>query len=364
MQIERTGRISYGDATLNVTEEGISAARAAGGPKGADDWEREFKNQVFKRIVQTMTRLGWTCTMPETSAHDLKHYGGKVCAWSARRKRFCQKGDLKADLYTCGRSITLKMFQSINTPDRADHEGRYQSDLEKHMPYTVRLEMERTRRRISRYLCNVFTGYEVSPPSRQPVGPSGITAMEWVRANTLTSGHYVEELGHARIHSKYNDTARDGGTIKHGATVWYKDWRTKRIFKGQAFYSLNSSWYIVSGKYGHDTVQTSDIYTIQPENLRGRLGHDYREKRLNNEMNAAIKEMRFERAAQLRDILFPTKEPLFMLYHTGHNLYHRACFSGYANNVIDAGKFTRKQLDEFIGKDVTEDHLGRVEAAA
>lgn len=359
-QIERSGKISLGDASLSVTEEGISAARAAGGTKGVDLWERDFKNQVFKRIIQMMTRLGWTCVMPEITAHDLKHYGGKVSAWAARRKRICHKGDLKADLDICGRSIDLKMFQSVNAPDRPDHDGRYQSDKEDHMPYLMRLEMERTRRRITKYLCNVFTDYQVGEEYRPKVGPKGITALEWKDMELRRSGHFVEALGHARIHCERSETGRDGGKIVHGATVWFKDWRTKRIFRGTAFYSLNDSWKIVFGKYAYTVCQIQDIYSAPPENLRRRLTADQREKRLSSEMNKAVKEMRFERAAQLRDILFPKAEPLFMLYHTGHNLYHRACFSGYSNNTHDAGKFTRAQLDGFIGEGVTEDHLNRV----
>lgn len=361
MQIERTGKINLGTASLSVVEEGSYNVRDYSVQKA---WERDYKNQVFKRVVWMMRNIGWTCTMPEVDQYAKKQYGYGIAEESARRERFCQKGDLKADLEMSGRSITLKFFQSINTPDRADHEGRYQNDLEKHMTYLMRLEMQRTRNRITKYLCSVFTDYHLNPEHFGPlvVGPDGMTALEWKDHNTRKSGHYNAELGHAPIHSKCNETARDGGTIKHGATVWYKDWRTKRMFQGTAYYDLNTAWYLVSGKYGHSVVHTNDIYTIQPENLRSRLSHGDREKRLNSEMNKAVKEMRFERAAQLRDILFPTAEPLFMLYHTGHNLYHRACFSGYSNNTHDAGKFTRAQLDSFMGKGVTEDHLSRVVA--
>lgn len=359
MQIERTGKINLGTASLSVVEEGSYNVRDF---KIQKAWERDYKNQVFKRVVWMMRNIGWTCTMPIVDPEDKKRYGFGIAEESCRRKRFCQKGDLKADLEMSGRSITLKFFQSINTPDRADHEGRYQNDLEKHMTYLMRLEMQRTRNRITKYLCNVFTDYHLNDEHFGPlvVGPDGMTALEWKDHNTRKSGHYNAELGHARIHSKCNETARDGGIIKHGATVWYKDWRTKRIFQGTAYYDLNTAWYLVSGKYGHSVVHTNDIYTIQPINLRDRMSHGDREKRLNSEMNKAVKEMRFERAAQLRDILFPTAEPLFMLYHTGHNLYHRACFSGYSNNTHDAGKFTRAQLDGFIGKGVTEDHSSRV----
>jgi hypothetical protein len=358
-QIERSGKVTSSEAALNILEEGISAARAAGGHKAAEAWEHEYKNQVFKRVIWMMRHLGWICTMPEVEPHAKKSYG-KYAIESCRRKRLCQKGDLKADVEMSGRSVSIKFFQSINTPDRADHEGRYQQDLEKHMTYMMRLEMERTRRRITKYLCNVFTDYQVGEEYRPKVGPRSITALEWKDMEARRSGHFVEALGHARIHCERSETGRDGGKIVHGATVWFKDWHTKRIFRGTAFYSLNDSWKIIFGKYAYTVCQIQDIYSAPPENLRQRLTADQREKRLNSEMNAAVKEMRFERAAQLRDILFPKAEPLFMLYHTGHNLYHRACFSGYSNNTHDAGKFTRAQLDDFMGKGVTEDHLSRV----
>ena len=35
-------------------------------------------------------------------------------------------------------------------------------------------------------------------------------------------------------------------------------------------------------------------------------------------------------------------------------------FSGYRNNTTDAGKFTRSELDKWLGIGVTEDSLNRV----
>ncbi len=77
--------------------------------------------------------------------------------------RWCSKGDLKADLKVSGRSITFEMFQNVNAPDRPDHGGRHQSNKEFHMPYVMRLEMERTHRKIRDYLCAVFTDYKFTP---------------------------------------------------------------------------------------------------------------------------------------------------------------------------------------------------------
>ncbi|UUQ65183.1 hypothetical protein NLK61_00585 [Pseudomonas fuscovaginae UPB0736] len=57
MQIQRKGNLSFGDARLSIWEEDISAARDAGGVRRADAWEKRFKREVFKRIIQTLNRL-------------------------------------------------------------------------------------------------------------------------------------------------------------------------------------------------------------------------------------------------------------------------------------------------------------------
>jgi hypothetical protein len=302
-QIERSGKITKSEASLHILEEGRPSDFREG-----EAWEHIYKNQVFKRVVWMLNQLGWTLTMPEVEPYAKKAYG-KYAIESARRKRFCQKGDLKADLEMSHQSIELKFFQSLNTPDRADHEGRYQNDKELHMTYMMRLEMERTRNRITTYLCNVFTGYQVEQEYRPKVGPKGITALEWKDMEIRRSGHFVEALGHARIHCKRSETGRDGGTIVHGATVWFRDWRTKRVFRGTAFYSLNDSWKIIYGKYAYTVCQIQDIYTKPPETLRIRCERA-RASRLKSEISTAVKAMNYERAAKLRDILYPDGVPV------------------------------------------------------
>ncbi len=133
-QIERIGRVSFGDASLGVWEE----------PEGPvkTEWERQFKKDVFLRIVQQLNRLGWSFTMPAVEQDDIKRYGGAVARWSAERHRNCTKGDLQADLSVSGRCIEFKMFQNVNAPDRPDHGGRYQSNKESHMPYLTRLDLK------------------------------------------------------------------------------------------------------------------------------------------------------------------------------------------------------------------------------
>lgn len=340
-RIDRAGTITFGDASLNIYEEGISAARAAGGYQAEQHWCREFKRDVFARIVQTLNRLGWSCTMPAISEHDVKHYGGKVARWSAESKRLCQKGDLFADLSVSGRCIELDFFQNVNAPDRPDNGGRYQRDKEKHMPYVMWLEMERARRRIRGYLLNVLSGYTFKP-SAPKLGAAGVTALEYAAYRRRTSGHYVAELDRARIGNSNQGFSADGQPLENGSKV-FAIGRTGRVVSGTAFYDLNGNWMVVTGRYDVEWIWHTEIYVSCPGDPRVKRNARQRRQRLESELAAAIKAMDFERAAVLRDILFPGKPTLFAIYNTQHNLYHRAGNRGYTSDLSEAGKFTEQE---------------------
>lgn len=351
MRIERTGTVHFNDASLNVWESPDGMAIGT--------WENEFKKVVFLRIVQQMNRMGWTCTIPEKM---IKRYGMTF----ARSHRYCRHGELEAELSVCGRHIELKMYQNVQNIDNQNG-GQYCFDIEMRMTYQQRLRMEYTRRKLREYLCNVFSGYSFAPDRDPKVGPgrNQVTAMEWMQKRIRASGHYREELGHATIHQKSNETARDGGIIKHGEFVWYRDRHTKRIFKGQAFYCLNQSWMIVRGSYGHDVVQTYDIYVYEPDSLGRAVSAEQRRKRLEGLMQSAVASMNFERAAKLRDILFPKDEPLFMIWSEKHGGgYFGPNYSGYTTDTVQAGKYTRAELKPYLGSADEKAHLRAVPVRA
>ncbi|WP_195763437.1 UvrB/UvrC motif-containing protein [Duganella guangzhouensis] len=345
-RIDRAGTITFGDASLNIYEEGISAARAAGGYPEEKRWCRAFKREVFARIVQTLNRLGWICAMPEVCEHDVKHYGGNVARWSAESKRLCQKGDLHADLNISGRCIQLDFFQNVNAPDRPDNGGRYQHDKEKHMPYVMWLEMERARRRIRTYLLNVLSGYTFKPSSPK-LGIDGATALEYAKHSQRTSGHYVERLGRASFNSPEDGFTGDGVAIEDGSKV-YAITSAGRVVYGSAYYSLNGRWMVVTGTHGIEWAYHKELYSECPGDPRVKRNARQRRSRLEGEMAKAIKALNFERAGALRDILFPGNPALFAIYHTGHELYHRVGACGYTSDLSQAGKFT---ADEVAGWD-------------
>lgn len=334
----REGVILFSDAQLSIIEDPSRAETT--GTQGVQ-WDKRFKYEVFARIVQQLHRLGWSTEVPKD---HIERYGKTF----ALNFRYCSKGDLHADLELSGRCINFKMFQNVNAPDRPDHDGRHQSHKEFHAPYLMRLEMRRTRNRIAKYLCNVLGGYSIKE-SDPKIGVNGCTAMEVASHYRKTSGHYVAELDSARPDPSHLISG-DGMPLANGMQVFALH-RDGRFIAGKAFYSLNGNWQVVSGRDGLIYVWHKQLFVNCPENLKVKRNSGIRRKRLEAEMAKAISAMKFERAAVLRDILFPGDQPLFMVWSKRHNLYHRTGFSGYTSNTVDAGKFTETEVKTWSNQD-------------
>lgn len=349
-QIDRTGKVTFGDASVNVREDPVR--------RGYDEWqeyERGFKRQVFKRIVQQLNRLGWSVEVP---ADMIEQYGRSF----AEGYRYCRKGNLQGRLDLSGRCIKLEMWQDVANVDHPNG-GRYDFDKEQRMPYLIRLEMERTRRRIRNYLCNVFSGYEFQTDRNDgrsnKRGPDSLTAIEWVDGCYQTSWHFKGDTTNYEI-AEYNRKSGDGARLSHGQRVWFAD-RKGRICTGIAYYNINNMWWVVTGKFDVSNVSAHSLYSVCPENPKQKRNGGLRRKRLESELSKAVKAMDFLRAQKLKEIVFPTDEPLFMVYHKGHGCYHRSSFCGYAKDAADAGRFTWEELGRFRPKDGSmEDALSKI----
>lgn len=328
-RINRAGNINFGDASLSIREEGT---RAAGNYQAEKAWNRQFKREVFARIVQTLHRIGWTVG-PWDKADQFKAI--------ALDHRTCSKGDLKGELDVSGRCIKFEMWQDV-TPSEHSNGGRYDFSKEARMPYLLRIEMERTRRRIRDYLLNVLTDYEFKPSSPK-LGINGATAIEVAAHARRTSCHYVKALDRANISNKEQGFSADGVALENGSKVFAFD-RAGRVICGTAFYSLNGNWQIVTGRYGLTYAWHTEVYAECPGDPRVKRNSDQRRRRLEGELAKAIKVMNFERAAVLRDILFPGKPALFAIWNAQHSLYHRAGARGYTSDLSAAGKFTADEV--------------------
>lgn len=302
-RIDRAGKIMFHDASVHVWEEGISEARAAGGWDGAKAWERQFKRDVFARIVQQLRRLDWIVA-PWDKTEQYKAI--------ALNHRTCSKGELKGELDLSGRCIKFEMWQGVNAPTRPDHGGRYEHNKEAVMPYLLRLEMERTRRCIRDYLCNVFTGYRFAAPRISSPNPDPLAYF-----NDRWDSEYEKRRGLHRFRrgldgwpsdkelSSWDRTDKEGAALRHGDVRWTRD-RKGRLLRGRVYGGINGMWMFVYGPghrdYTHEHASRFFTYRTGETPLK-LVDEALHRKCLEVELAKAIGAMNFERATILRDLL-------------------------------------------------------------
>ncbi|WP_175837051.1 UvrB/UvrC motif-containing protein [Burkholderia anthina] len=301
-RIERAGRVVFHDADLHVWEEGLMDARNAGGWKSEKQWERQFKRDVFARIIQCLRRLGWTVG----PWADAEHY--KVIAHAHRT---CRKGDLQGELAMCGRHIEFEMWQDVQNGDNPNG-GKYDFNKEDRMTYLQRLEMERTRRRIRNYLCNVFTGYEFQPPKVKSPNPDPLAYFNdrWDGEHEKRRSIHRFQRGEdgwpsEREINSWDRKDGDGTLLNHGDVRWLRD-RNGRAIRGRVYGGINGMWLFVygPGERDHTHEPAGRFFTYRTgETPRKLFDLRARRNRIERDLAIAVKEMRFERAAKLRDAL-------------------------------------------------------------
>ncbi|WHL28135.1 UvrB/UvrC motif-containing protein [Pseudomonas juntendi] len=360
-QIDRTGVITFGDASIVVRTEGYPHRTAWADQKA---WEGKFKREVFARVVQQLNRMGWKCQLPAFNQREKDQYPS-IYEDSRRSERECRRGDLQGNLKMDFGTLKFEMWQDVANVENRNG-GRYDFGKEKRMPYMLRLLMEHTRRRLREYLMNVFTGYTFDPGRDLKVGPGRncVTAMEAVLEDRKHTGHYVKALGRAQYTNDAQQSG-DGLVIEDGMRVYALDWHG-RVVTGIALYYLGGNWKIVTGKYSTiSNVWHNKVFVNNPGDLRRKRNDDKGRRRLEKEMSTAVSAMNFERAARLRDILFPKAEPLFMIWSDKHGGgYFGPNYSGYTNDTAQAGKYTRAELKPYLGDADEKDHLRAVPVRA
>lgn len=341
--LERNATLHFGDASMHIWEEG---APPPGQRHGLDPiWERTFKEQVFALAIVFLRKHGWRCVVPPDL---ISKYGASF----ARHTRYCTKGDLKAEIRFGGRHIELQMWQSVNTPTRPDHGGKYEWDKEGCMPYLIRLTMEHTRRKLCKHLCATFTGYHFDQTNRGSIRtrPLTYTAIEVLQIRYKEATHYKgsdwSEYLRKNSHITDNCKSADGKELTHGSPVWFYDSKG-RLCAGIAYYNIANMWWVISGKYSITNLASFNLFSSSPGNPRLRRNDQLRRSRLQELLAKAISKSDFRRAQLLHDLIFPTGEPLFVVYHKDHRAYHLANFNGYTRDLSIAGRFTAAEVRDW-----------------
>ncbi|MCY1311702.1 hypothetical protein D9M70_620380 [compost metagenome] len=74
--------------------------------------------------------------------------------------------------------------------------------------------------------------------------------------------------------------------------------------------------------------------------------------------------MDYRRAEVLRDVLFPKDQALFLIWHKEKDVYFRSNYSGYTSDTVDAGKYTRDELEPYLHGALETDRFKAVEVRA
>ena len=314
----RIGTLSTRDTTVSVWEESVN--------------ENELKQAVMDPFIRFLRSKGWKIGR---CPRIYKQYR-ILNKWN----RYCRKGGLEASLSLSGRTLKFEIYQNVANVENTNG-GQYDFDKLEKMPYLLRQHARVAMQQAHSFLSDTF-GYRPPAKKEAVIGPGKMTALDAAQHMMENSGHYQEHLGRANWHSDYNRKSADGELIEHGQQVFFRDC-VGRIGIGQAFYNLNSAWYVVTGKYTMSHVMCSDIYINNPGNLKAKRNASIRRRRLEKLMAKAISEMQFLRAEQLKNILFG-KEPLYLIYKDDRG-YFGPNYSGYTSSPTHAGKYTQAELE-------------------
>ncbi|MCU1142518.1 UvrB/UvrC motif-containing protein [Stenotrophomonas maltophilia] len=292
----RTGVVSFGDASLSVWED-------PGMPLTfGNAWERQFKADVFARIVQQLNRMGWACEVP---AEMIERYGINF----ARRDRYCRKGDLHAQLSVGGRHIELKFWQELHNVSNPNG-GRYDFDKEQRMPYLLRLQMEHTRRKLRDYLVNVFDGYTFQTPKISSPSPCPLAYFNehWDseydrRRGTHRFDRGVDGWPSENALRSWCRKDADGVALQHGDVRCIRD-RQGRVRRGRVYGGINGMWMLVYGPGQRDHMHETagSFFSYVPGMPRKVVSAYQANKRLQQELAQAISNQNFERAIVLRNV--------------------------------------------------------------
>lgn len=288
----RKGTISIHDTCISVWEETVN--------------EPEMHDVVYSGVIKLLRKRGFSI---HTDAHIKKHY-----RLIAKNHHTGKKHLLEVHVSLCGRHLEIQFYQNVNFENR--NGGRYDFDKYQKMPYLVQKRFVLEASALLQHLyenhgysfwgnlegfscSHVFEALRGTCPCSQPLK----------RFNEMWGdGRFRrDETGWPEV-SEYDyggNKDREGVQLRNGMYRWIRD-RKGYLKRGQIFTNMNQMWQIIYGPGRRDTtwVHCRELFSLQPDDCRGRhFSDENRKARIEKELAKAVKEMNFERAAKLRDLI-------------------------------------------------------------
>lgn len=295
----RNGTLGLHDTSISAWEENVD--------------EKEMHKTVYGPLVRFLRSRGFNI---HRDPRIIKDY--RCLSWNHHRGK---KGDLEVLVKLCGRSLVLEFFQNLNFENH--NGGQYDLGKFKKMSYLMQKQFLLEASTVLTHLKSNH-GYKYGKHLEGCSPFDIITALRGInpvkeplkRFNDMweASRFKRDETGwpmQSEIGQYYNSD-REGVVLSTGMFRWWRD-RKGYLKRGTIYTNMNSMWQLVYGSGRGDTtwVSAHELFTLQPTDCRRRqVGDDVRESRLKKLLAKAVDEMKFERAAMLRDILFPHTELL------------------------------------------------------
>jgi len=294
-----------------------------------------FHSEIFAGIIRHMRSRGWTVGQDRQVA---KHY-----RLIRKNFRLARQGAFKASLQISGRHIEIAFWAETWKADNPNGH-RYDFDKRQRLSHMDRRRLTVEERAIIRWI-GTTAAVAVSQPT--PMPSSGlVTATEYVQAQYAESWHSDKALGRPICRHDSNRKSADGELIEHGQIVWSTDSKG-RIIRGTALYSINNTWWIITGPHGILSTSCWKIFTRQPSDLRRKRNDRLRRGRLEAEIAWAIARDDFTRAATLRKVAFGSA-PIYRIWSRDKGLYYGPQCCGYTPDISRAGRYTREEAEREV----------------
>lgn len=285
-----------------------------------------FREEVYGGLIRMLRARGWTI------GQDPRVHRYYRCL--SPHHRLGRKGALRCSISVSGRAFEMKVWAEIS-PLHSPNGPRHDYGKLERFAYLDRQRFRLERMRVLDWLRRIAPMSVMEPDA--PLPP-----LARIHAGYAESWHTDKALGRPHWGQDYNRKSGDGLLLEQGQTVWFRD-RHGRWVRGQAFYNINSMWWVIAGGELFNE-SCSSLFSGQPAALRDKVNALRRRARLEAELRKAIDARNYRRAETLDRILF-AGSAVFNIWSRKNEAWYRTCSSGYTVDRSKAGRYTREEAE-------------------
>lgn len=240
-------------------------------PNGPSDWHFKYPHfGTFHRVLNMLRDEGFTIKNDANVVKCIRkdHYIG------------C-RGDLElyAERYPAG--FKIEFFQNVVFEN--PNGGRYDFNKFEKMPYLIRLQCIKYRRKIVALL-NWLEDLE--DHSRQ----NPRLAEEWIKTRYVEEWHHEQKDMNFNLsdtdgqtQEPYNGRDRDSQTIHNGDVKYFRHWNG-RLYRGRVYHNINNMWWVICDRFTVRNVASFNLFDLKPQDnrrrhVKPRIPEEYQKRR-------------------------------------------------------------------------------------